>query len=242
MPSPAKPNPPVENRLLAALPLKEYRRLLPELKLVTMRFAEILYEPGDPIRHVYFPNDSIVSLLSVAGERATLEVGAVGNEGMANIAAFLGVGTSRHRALVQSAGTAMRMRAGTLRKEAERDGPLRRLLHLYTHSLLTQVSQSAACNRFHLAEERLARWLLMTRDRLRSDEFRLTQEFMSEMLGVRREGVSKAAGALQRSKLISYSRGHIRVLDRAGLEAVACECYLVVKGAGWENASSPSDV
>ena len=242
MPPPAKLSPPVENRLLAALPVKEYRRLLPALERVAMPFAEIIYEPGDSIRHVYFPNDSIVSLLSVVAEHSTLEVGIVGNEGMAGIAAFLGVGASRHRALVQGAGTAMRMKAGVLRKETERAGPLRRLLHFYTHSLLTQVSQTAACNRFHLAEERLARWLLMTRDRLRSDEFSLTQEFMSNMLGVRREGVSKAAGALQRGNLISYSRGHIRVLDRAGLEAVVCECYLIVRDAGRESPAVPSGV
>jgi CRP-like cAMP-binding protein len=242
MPLPEKINPPIANRLLAALPVKEYRRLLPELEQVTMPFAEVIYEPGDLIRHVYFPNDSIVSLLSVVAERSTLEVGIVGNEGVAGISAFLGVGTSPSRALVQGAGTAMRMKASTLRKEAERAGPLRRLLQLYTHSLLTQVSQTAACNRFHQVEARLARWMLMTHDRLRSDEFRLTQEFMSNMLGVRREGVNKAAGALQRSKLISYSRGHIRVLDRAGLEAVACECYLVVKEDGWKSSTSPSGV
>ena len=227
--SPAKLNSLVENRLLAALPVKEYRRLLPELEQVAMPFAEVIYEPGDLIRHVFFPNDSIVSLLSVVAERSTLEVGIVGNEGMAGIAAFLGVGNSQNRALVQGAGTAMRMKASTLRKEAARAGPLCRLLHLYTHSLLTQVSQTAACNRFHQVDARLARWMLMTHDRLRSDEFRLTQEFMSNMLGVRREGVSKAAGALQRDKLISYSRGHLRVLDRAGLKAVSCECYRVVK-------------
>jgi CRP-like cAMP-binding protein len=229
MPLSEKINPPIANRLLSALPRKEYRRLLPELEQVAMPFAEVIYEPGDLIRHVYFPNDSLVSLLSVVAERSTLEVGIVGNEGMAGIAAFLGVGRSTSRALVQGAGTAMRMKASTLRKEAERAGSLRRLLQLYTHSLLTQVSQTAACNRFHQVGARLARWLLMTHDRLRSDEFRLTQEFMSNMLGVRREGVNKAAGALQRDKLISYSRGHIRVLDRAGLEAVSCECYRVVK-------------
>ena len=239
---PDKLNPPIANRLLAALPVKEYRRLLPELEQVTMPFAEVIYEPGDPIRHVYFPNDSIVSLLSVVAERSTLEVSVVGNEGVAGIAAFLGVGTSPNRALVQGAGTAMRMKASMLRKEAERAGPLRRLLQLYTHSLLTQVSQTAACNRFHQVDARLARWLLMTHDRVRSDEFLLTQEFMSNMLGVRREGVNKAAGALQQNKLISYSRGRLRVLDRAGLEAVACECYLVVKDDGWKSSTSPSAV
>ena len=242
MPVPDKLNPPIANRLLAALPVKEYRRLLPELEQVAMPFAEVIYEPGDPIRHVYFPNDSIVSLLSVVAEHSTLEVGIVGNEGMAGIAVFLGVGTSPHRAIVQGVGTAMRMKAGALRKEAERAGPLCRLLHLYTYSLLTQVSQTAACNRFHQVDARLARWMLMTHDRLPSDEFRLTQEFMSNMLGVRREGVNKAAGALQRNELISYSRGRIHILDRAGLEAVACECYLVVREDGWASSTSPSKV
>jgi CRP-like cAMP-binding protein len=229
MPLPAKPNPPAENRLLAALPKKEYQRLLPELERVSLPFAEILYEPGDTIRHVYFPNDSIVSLLSVVAERSTLEVGIVGSEGMAGIPVFMGVGFSRNRALVQGAGTAMRMEAAALRAASEQTGALHRLLQRYTHSLLTQVSQAAACNRFHMVEARLARWLLMTHDRLRSDEFPLTQEFMSNMLGVRREGVNRAAGTLQQNKLISYSRGHLRVLDRAGLEAVSCECYRIVR-------------
>lgn len=229
MPSPAKLNPPTVNRLLAALPKKEYRRLLPELEHVAMPFAEVLYEPGDVIRHVYFPNDSIVSLLSVVAESLTLEVGLVGNEGMTGIPVFMGVSTSHNRAIVQGAGTAMKMKAAVLRTESERLGPLYRLLRRYAHSLLTQVSQTAACNRFHMVDTRLARWLLMTHDRVQSDEFRLTQEFMSNMLGVRREGVNKAAAALQRSGLISYSRGHISVLDRTGLEAVSCECYRVVR-------------
>lgn len=229
MPLPAKLSSPIENRLLASLPKKDYQRLLPELEHVPMTFADILYEPGGSIRHVYFPNDSIVSLLSVVAERSTLEVGLVGNEGMAGISVFMGVDTSRNRAVVQGAGSAMRMKAAALRTESERMGPLYRLLRRYTHSLLTQVSQSAACNRFHMVDARLARWLLMTRDRLKSDEFRVTQEFMSTMLGVRREGVNKAAGALQKDKLISYSRGHITILDRAGLEAVSCACYRLIK-------------
>ena len=229
MPLPAKPNPPAENRLLAALPKKEYQRLLPQLERVAMPFAEVLYERGDVIRHVYFPNDSIVSLLSVVAENSTLEVGLVGNEGMAGAPVFMGVSTSHNRAIVQGTGTAMRMKTAALRAESERLGPLHRLLRRYAHSLLTQVSQTAACNRFHVVDARLARWLLMTHDRSLSDEFRLTQEFMSNMLGVRREGVNKAAAALQRSELISYSRGHIRVLDRVGLESVSCECYRIVR-------------
>ncbi|HEY6186706.1 MAG TPA: Crp/Fnr family transcriptional regulator [Pyrinomonadaceae bacterium] len=219
----------VANRLLAALPAKEYQRLLPELEGVSLSFADVLCDPGERVRHVYFPNDSIISLLAAVGERSTLEVGIVGSEGMVGIGVFMGVDVSRNQALVQGAGTAMRMKAATLRRESQHSGALHRLLHRYSHSLLTQVSQSAACNRFHTVNARLARWLLMTHDRLRADEFRLTQEFMSNMLGVRREGVNHAAGALQKAELISYSRGIIRILDRAGLEAVSCECYRIIK-------------
>jgi len=217
------------NRLLATLPKKEYERLLPGLKRVPLNFGEVLYEPGDAIKHIYFPNDSIVSLLSALSERSTLEVGMVGNEGMAGLPIFMGVNVSQTRALVQGAGSAMRMTSANARVEANRLGSLHRLLHRYSHSLLTQVSQSAACNRFHPVEARLARWLLMTADRLNAEGFRLTQEFMSSMLGVRREGVNKAAGALQADKLIRYSRGMIAILDRRGLEATACACYALIK-------------
>ncbi|HWW76011.1 MAG TPA: Crp/Fnr family transcriptional regulator [Pyrinomonadaceae bacterium] len=229
MPVNTEPRAPATNRLLAALPKKEHQRLLPELEQVTMPFAEALYEPGAQIRHVYFPNDSIVSLLAQVADRSTLEVGFVGNEGMAGISVFMGVDTSPHRAIVQGAGTAMRMEASVLRKESDGTGALHRLLHLYAHSLLTQVSRTAACNRFHMVDARLARWLLMSGDRLGSDEFLLTQEFISNMLGVRREGVSKSAGILQKHELINYSRGRIKILDRAGLEATACECYGILK-------------
>lgn len=220
---------PVKNRLLAALPRKEYQHLLPELEQVTLTFGDILFDSGDTIRHVYFPNDSIISLLSSVEDRAMLEVGIVGNEGMAGLAVFMGVNKSRNRGLVQGAGTAMRMKAATLRKEVNNGSALHNLLHLYTHSLLTQISQSAACNRFHLINARLARWLLMTHDRVEGDEFRLTQEFISFMLGVRREQVTLAASSLQKQKLISYSRGQIKILNRAGLEAVTCKCYRLVK-------------
>ncbi len=229
MPSITKQGGPPANRLLAALPIEDYQRLLPELKLVSLAFGKILYEPGAIIRHVYFPNDSIVSLLSAVTERSTLEVGIVGNEGMAGISVFMGVERSSTRALVQGGGSAMRMKSADLGKESEHTHALNRLLHRYTHSLFTQISQSAACNRFHKVEARLARWMLMTHDRTESDEFRLTQEFMSNMLGIRREGVNRAAGDLQRQELISYSRGIIKVRDRAGLEAVACECYDIIK-------------
>ena len=229
MPTTTRPRAPVANRLLAALPRKEYERLLPELEQVTMPFAEVLYEPGERIRHVYFPNDSIVSLLAEVADGSTLEVGLVGNEGVAGISVFMGVDTSPLRAIVQGSGTAMRLTASVLRKESERVGQLHRLLHLYAHSLLTQVSQSAACNRFHVVDARLARWLLMTGDRLGTNEFRLTQDFISNMLGVRREGVNKAAGVLQKNALINYSRGQIKILNRAGLEAASCECYGIIK-------------
>lgn len=217
------------NRLLATLPKKEYERLLPGLKRIPLIFGDVLYEPGDTIKHVYFPNDSIVSLLSALSERSTIEVGMVGNEGMAGLPIFMGVDISRTRALVQGAGSAMTMSSATARREANRPGALHRLLHRYSHSLLTQVSQSAACNRFHSVDARLARWLLMTSDRLGVDEFRVTQDFMSNMLGVRREGVNKAAGILQTAKLIRYSRGMITILDRPELEAHSCECYGIVR-------------
>jgi CRP-like cAMP-binding protein len=220
---------PVANRLLSALPEKEYQRLLPGLEQVTLAFGDILYEPGDTIGHVYFPDNGIISLLSKVERQKVLEVGIVGNEGVAGLPVVLGVRVSLNRALVQSAGTAMRMKAAALQKEFQRDGALQRLLHRYLHSLLTQISQSAVCNRFHIADARLARWLLMTHDRVESDEFKLTQEFLSNMLGVRREAVSKAAGALQKQGFVNYSRGHIKILNRAGLEATACQCYRVIK-------------
>jgi CRP-like cAMP-binding protein len=229
MPTKQRSNP-VGNRLLAALPAKDYERLLPKLEPVTLAFGDILFEPGDNIRHVYFPSNAIISLLSTVGEREHLEVGIVGNDGMAGLPVFMGVSKSRTRGLVQGEGSALRMKAAALRKELSNGGSaLPKFLHRYTHSLLTQISQSAACNRFHLVNARLARWLLMTHDRIEGDEFRLTQEFLSLMLGVRREGVTLAAGSLQKQKLISYSRGRIMVLDRAGLEASSCACYAVVK-------------
>ena len=219
----------VVNRLLAALPRDEYKRLVPELTPIAITFGEVLYEPGDRIKHVYFPNDSIISLLSAMSERSTLEVGMVGSEGMAGLSVFAGVNVSLTRAIVQGAGTAMRMSAAVVRQEANRLGPFHKLLHRYSHSLQSQVSQSSACNRFHSVNDRLARWLLMTSDRLGTDEFRLTQEIMSNMLGVRREGVNQAAGTLQSAKLIRYSRGMITILNRGRLRVNACECYSIIK-------------
>jgi CRP-like cAMP-binding protein len=217
------------NRLLAKLSKNEYKRLLPKLKKVSLVLGEKLLEPGDVIKYVYFPNDSIISLISEVSETSWLEVGMVGNEGMAGLSVFMGVSLSPTRAVVQGSGTAMRMSSAAVRVEANRLTSLHHLLHRYSHSLLTQVSQSSACNRFHLVDARLARWLLMTKDRLGAEEFPLTQEFMASMLGVRREGVSKAAGALQASNLIRYSRGVITILNRRGLEAKSCQCYAIIK-------------
>lgn len=226
----AKRNSPPANRLLAALSKKDRQRLLPELEAVTLAFGDILFEPGDRIRHVYFPDDSVISLLAAVEDHELLEVGMVGNEGMAGLAIFMDVNNSHSRGLVQGAGSAMRMTAAALRRETGNGGALPKLLLRYTYSLLTQISQSAACNRFHPVNARLARWLLMMHDRVGRDEFRLTQEFLSHMLGVRREGVTLAAGFLHKQGLITYSRGHIHVLDRAGLETASCKCYETVKG------------
>jgi CRP-like cAMP-binding protein len=224
-----KPAAPITNRLLAALPKKEYRRLMPELEHVPLVFGDVLYESGETINHVYFPEGGIISLLSTVGSRKVLEVGIVGNEGMAGLPVVLGVRASLNMGLVQSEGTAAKLKTAMLQREFKRDGALQRLLHRYLHSLLTQISQSAVCNRFHTVDARLARWLLMTRDRVESDEFRLTQEFLSHMLGVRREAVSRAAGDIQKRRIINYSRGYITILNRAGLEAIACECYRIIR-------------
>jgi len=220
---------PVANRLLAALPRNEYQRLLPKLELVTLDFGVILHEPGKPIKHVYFPSNSLVSLLTLVDERMALEVGMVGCEGMVGIALSLGVKASPVRALVQGAGTAMRMTAAQFTKELRSSPRLQQAVHLYTNQLMAQVAQSAACNRFHVVEARLARWLLMTRDRVGANSFRLTHEFLGHMLGVRRVGVTKAANALKAHKLIDYSRGNIDILNGRRLEKAACSCYALDK-------------
>ncbi|MDQ1708364.1 MAG: hypothetical protein QOJ88_1575 [Pyrinomonadaceae bacterium] len=225
----ATKNPVISNRLLAALPKQSYQSLQRHLEDIPLNLEEILYQPDQVITDVYFPNSGIVSLLAAVSERATLEVGLVGNEGMVGLAVFMGVNTSQNRAVVQSTGSAMRMKATTFRKECNNGGDLQRLLQRYSHSLLTQVTQSAVCNQFHSVEARLARWLLMTHDRTNDDQLQLTQKFLSNMLGVRREGVTRAAGALQKRKLIEYSRGRMRVLDRAGLEAISCGCYEIIQ-------------
>jgi CRP-like cAMP-binding protein len=220
---------PILNSLLAALPRKAYLRLAPGLTPVDLVFGEVLYEAGDAIRDVYFPSRSLVSLLTLVEGHLALEVGMVGREGMVGIPLVLGAGVSPVRALVQGAGPALRMKADRFRKELRRNPSLQRELNRYVHALMAQISQTAGCNRFHVVEARLARWLLMTRDRVRSAQFRMTHDFLSHMLGVRRVGVTEAASALQRRKLIEYSRGNIKILDDRGLEAVCCSCYQIVK-------------
>ena len=219
---------PVTNNLLAALPRREYERLLTSLEPVTLTFGEILYHPEKPIRHVYFPSDSLVSLLTLVAGHMALEIGLVGREGMLGVPVALGLNDSPGRALVQGTGTALRMTSARFRSEYMKLGPLHEEVNRYIYERLVQITQTAACNRFHPVEPRLARWLLMTRDRLGKNHFRLTQELLGNMLGVLRVAVTKAAGALQRRKLISYSRGEITILDGRGLETAACECYQIV--------------
>ncbi len=229
----------VANSLLAALPGKNYQRLLSGLEPVVLNFGDVLYEPGRKIRHVYFPGNSLVSLLTVVDGRTALEVGMVGREGMVGLPLALGTDISSVRALVQGSGTALRMTSKRFSKEIRKSPQLQQEVHSYANALIAQVSQTAACNRFHVVGARLARWLLMTRDRMRSGEFRLTHEFLAHMLGVRRVGVTTAARKLQARKLIDYSRGQIRILDHKGLEAAACECYALVNANG-NGANTPS--
>ena len=224
-----KPAARVLNSLLASLPAGEYQRLLAGLEPVTLTYGEVLYEPGAPIRHAYFPINCLVSLLTTVENHQALEVGLVGHEGMVSIALALGIDVSPTRALVQATGTAMRMEAARFREEFRQSMPLQQALNRYTHALMAQIAQSAACNQFHSVEERLARWLLMTRDRVRSNEFRLTHKLLADMLGVRRVGVTEAAGKLQAERLIKYSRGKITILDGKRLAAATCECYRVIK-------------
>lgn len=217
------------NSLLAVLPRKGYELLLPHLEQVTLDFGDVLYKPGEAFEHVYFPIDCLVSLLTEVEGHLALEVGMVGREGMLGIPLALGVRESPVRALVQGSGTALRMDAARFRREIGHNLPLQRAVLRYTHDLMIQVTQTAACNRFHDVEARLARWLLMTRDRIRSNDFRLTQDMLSRMLGVLRVAVTTAAGTLQERKLIRYSRGKIAILDGIALEAAACVCYQIVK-------------
>jgi len=217
--------PSISNRLLSALPRRDRDRVLGHCDEVKLTFGQILYEQGDPVTQVYFPLDSFISLLTPGEGHASLEVGLVGNEGMLGVSLVLGVDATSMRGLVQGTGAALRLDAHIFDDELERCAPLRWHLNRYVYVLMNQFAQSTACTRFHVLVARLARWLLMTHDRAHSDQFHVTHEFLSYMLGVRRVGVTNAAGMLQRQALISYRRGDITVLDRAGLEAAACSCY-----------------
>jgi len=223
MPGAIKPSTP--NALLAALPRKDLKKLLPLLEPVEVAFGDVLYKPGASIRYVYFPHDALVSLLTTVDAHRAAEVGLVGAEGMVGVPVVLGIDVSPFLAVVQGSGTVMRIKTADLRREFGKSPALQREAFGFTHTLMTQIAQTAACNRFHVVPQRLARWLLMTRDRVNSSSFLLTQEFLARMLGVRRVGVSEAARSLQSRKLIRYRRGTITILDRAGLAAAACSCY-----------------
>ena len=231
MPKQSRPLP-IQNHLLAALPGKEYKRLIPHLETVRLPFMEILYEGGEPIEHVYFPNDGLISLLVVMADGTLREVGLIGNEGMLGTALALGMNTTPTRALIQMPGSAMRMKAKALRDELKRGGALQDVLQRYVHALFTQISQSAACVSSHAVDERLSRWLVMTHDHAPGDEFEMKHEFMAMMLGVTRSVVTRAAGHLQKERMIRYTRGQVTVLDRPRLEATACACYGVMKADG----------
>ncbi|MGA8006522.1 MAG: Crp/Fnr family transcriptional regulator [Burkholderiales bacterium] len=221
--------PPDKNLLLAALPAADYERLLPDLEPVPLPLGMVLYEPGDRMAHVYFPVAGIVSLLYVMENGASAEIAVTGNEGLVGVSLFMGGESTPSSALVQSAGHAYRLGAEILQREFERGGELQHLLLRFTQALITQMAQTAVCNRHHTVEQQLCRWLLLSLDRLPSNELRMTQELIANMLGVRREGVTEAAGRLQDAGLIRYQRGLITVLDRPKVEQRVCECYAVVK-------------
>lgn len=220
---------PTDNRLLAALSPDTQQRIFPQLKLVDLPLGMPVYEAGQQVRYVYFPTDSIVSLLYVMINGASAEISVVGNEGIVGIAVFMGGESTPSRAIVQSGGHGFRLPAAELRKEFNTQSDLRMILLRYTQSLITQMAQTAVCNRHHSIDQQLCRWLLLSLDRLRGNQLNMTQELIANMLGVRREGVTEAAGKLQKLGVISYQRGHITVLDRPKLEALCCECYSVVK-------------
>ncbi|OIR06698.1 hypothetical protein GALL_113050 [mine drainage metagenome] len=226
MPTPNSPN---QNHLLAALPTVEFEPLVAHLELIQMPLGKILYEPGGQLQHAYFPTTSIVSLHYIMESGASAESAGVGNEGVVGVSLFMGGDSTSSSAVVQTAGHAYRLERRLLKQEFDRGGLMQRLLLRYTQALLTQMAQTAVCNRHHSVEQQLCRWLLLTLDRLPTNELVMTQELVSGMLGVRREGITAAAGNLQRAGFINYRRGHIAVLDRTGLETHACECYSVVK-------------
>jgi CRP-like cAMP-binding protein len=215
--------------LLAALPDAEWQRWHPQLEAVELPLGKVLYESGSTLKHVYFPTTAIVSLLYVLENGSSAEIAVVGNEGIVGVSLFMGGESTPSRAVVQSAGQGFRLRAQSMKDEFDRAGPVLHLLLRYTQALITQMSQTAVCNRHHSLDQQLCRWLLLSLDRLHSSDLVMTQELIANMLGVRREGVTEAALKLQRAGLIKYARGHIAVLDRPGLEQRSCECYAVVK-------------
>lgn len=219
----------IKNRLLSALPSSEYERLLPYLETVSLPLKQIIYAPNEPIEYVYFPNSGIISLVNLTEDGGTVEAATVGKEGMVGIPVLLGTDRMVGQAITQIVGDAVRMKTDVFRDEVTSATPLYNLLLRYTQALMNLISQSVACNRLHSVEERCCRWLLLCQDRVESDEFALTQEFLSQMLGVRRASVSVVAAILQKAGLIRYSRGRMKICDRLGLEAVSCECYRVVK-------------
>jgi CRP-like cAMP-binding protein len=223
------PHSPHQNHLLDALPADDYSRVASDLELIPMSLGDVLYESGAKLRYVYFPTTCIISLLYVMEDGASAEIAIVGNEGILGISLFMGGNTTPNRAVVQSAGHAFRLKAELLKDEFGRFGPTMRVLLRYTQALITQMAQTAVCNRHHSVDQQLCRWLLLSLDRLGSNELSMTQELIGNMLGVRRDGVTEAAGKLQDAGLIRYHRGQITVLDRPGLEARSCECYQVVK-------------
>src|SRR3990172_7129585 len=226
MPLPHSPN---QNHLLAALPTAEFERLAPRLELVPLLLGDTLYEPGGQLQYVYFPTTAIISLLYVMESGVSAEIAGVGNEGVLGISLFMGGDTTPSSAVVQTGGHGYRLQGRLLKEEFNRAGLMQRLLLRYTQALVTQMFQTGACNRHHSIEQQLCRWLLLTLDRLPTNELVMTQELVASALGVRREGITEAAGNLQRAGFIRYRRGHISVLKRSGLEAGACECYAVVK-------------
>lgn len=229
MPASKESGSPLENHLLAALPADEYKRILPHLEHATFSLGESIYESGKQLKHLYFPTTSIISLLYLMENGTSAEIGVVGSEGVIGIALFMGGNTTPNRAIAQSAGDAYKMNAQALQNEFALGGQFQLSLLRYTQALITQISQTAVCNRLHPIEQQLCRWLLLSHDRLQADELKMTQELIANMLGVRREGVTYAAGRLQTAGLIKYARGRITILDRKGLEAAVCECYQVVK-------------
>jgi CRP-like cAMP-binding protein len=220
---------PQQNHLLGALPAEVLDRLLPYFELIELPLGKVLYESGDALRHVFFPTDAIVSLLYVMESGSSAEISVVGNEGMVGIAVFMGGESTPSRAIVQSAGYAFRLSGSHFKSEVNRHAELLQLMLRYTQALITQMAQTAVCNRHHSIDQQLCRWLLLSLDRLPSNQLTMTQELIANMLGVRREGVTDAAGKLQKLGVIEYSRGHITVLDRPQLEQLCCECYAVVK-------------